>query len=100
MRAEEVVALAAVRALYEEPVIYTGAGLNGEIIGAIPSEERAPPFQGAGSTLRSLSFEVAYSTLPERPRKGNEIVWKGKTYSVDDITEHDDIEAWGLGVQL
>ena len=100
MRAEEVSALAVVRAHYEEPVIYTGAGLNGETIGAIPSEDRAPAFQGAGSTLRSLSFEIAYSTLPERPRKGNEIVWKGKPYSVDDITEHDDIEAWGLGVQL
>lgn len=100
MRAEEVGALAAVRALYEEPVAYTGAGLAGDIIGAIPSEDRAPAFQGAGSTLRTLSFEIAYTSLPTRPRKGDEITWKGKVYSVDDITERDDVEAWALGVQL
>lgn len=99
MRAEEAVAQAAIRALYEEPVEYTGATLIGALIGAIPSEDEAPSFQGAGSTLRSRTFEIAYSTLPGRPRKGDELVWCGKTYSVDDITERDDIDAWVLGVQ-
>lgn len=101
MRAEEAQALAHIRALYEQPVTYTGAGLDGATIGAIPSDTSAPPFQGAGSTLRSLTFEISYSALPERPRKGNVIGgYAGKDWTVDDITERDDLAAWVLGVQL
>lgn len=101
MRAEEALALAAIRALYEEPVTYTGAGLDGETIMAIPSDFAAPAFQGAGSTLRSLTFEIAKSALPERPRKKDEIGgYRGKSWVVDDIAEHDDVDAWVLGVQL
>ncbi len=101
MRAEEAQALAQIRALYEEIVTYTGAGLSGETVGAIPSDTSAPSFQGPGATLRSLTFEIAYSSLPERPRKGNVIGgYAGNDWTVDDITERDDLGAWVLGVQL
>lgn len=99
MRADELAALAAVRAAYEEPVLYTGLGLDSEPIEAIPSFEEAPAFEGAGSTLRTVTFEISYTYLPGKPRKKDLIVHGVNIWKVDDVTERDDIAAWVVVVQ-
>jgi hypothetical protein len=99
MRDHEAAALADIRAAYEEPVIYTGAGLVGATIAAIPSDSAALPFQGPGSTAREVSFEIGQASLPEEPRNGNLIQHGGKNWSVIDITQRDDIAAWVLVVE-
>ncbi|HEV7658829.1 MAG TPA: hypothetical protein VGO55_03185 [Allosphingosinicella sp.] len=99
MRDHEAAALADIRAAYEEPVIYTGAGLDGETIMAIPSDSAALPFQGPGSTAREVSFEIAQALLSEEPRNGNLLQHGANHWSVIDITQRDDVAAWLLVVE-
>lgn len=99
MREDELAALASIRKSYAEPVLYTGLGLDNEPLNAIPSYEQAPAFEGAGSTLRTVTFEIFYSDLPEKPRKKDVIVHGANVWKVDDITERDDIAAWIVVVQ-
>lgn len=99
MRADELSAVETIRAAYEEPVLYTGLGLDSEPIKAIPSFEEAPAFEGAGSTLRTVTFEISYSSLPGKPRKKDLIVHGANSWKVDDVTERDDIAAWVVVVQ-
>lgn len=68
------VAQGAIRAAFGIPVSYTGAGLSAAPLRAIKADVAAPDFQGAGQTLRRISFEVAASDLPLRPGAGNVIV--------------------------
>lgn len=99
MKPHETAALNVVRAAYEEPVTYTGAGLDEEVVMAIPSDSAAMPFQGAGATAREVSFEIAQAALPERPRKGNLIDHGANHWKVNDITQRDDVAAWVLVVE-
>lgn len=93
--------LAAFSAEFGVEVTYTGAGLAGDTITAIPIDDAAPAFQGPGSTLRSLSFEIEKALLPEIPRKGDIIGgFRGRDWKVIERTERDDVEAWILGVEL
>ena len=93
-------AAASIHAAFAEPILYSGAGLSDAEITAVPSDLAAPAFEGAGSTLRTLTFEIPKSLLPLRPRKGDQIRWNSDAYIVDDITERTDVFAWVLGVQL
>ena len=93
--------LAAFSAEFGVEITYTGAGLTAAPITAIPIDDGAPAFQGPGSTLRSLSFEIDKALLPDVPRKGDIIGgFRGRSWKVIERTERDDVEAWILGVEL
>jgi hypothetical protein len=96
MLAHEAAALVAIRGTYEEPVVYTGAGLVGATINAIPSNVGGEPFQGAGETVREQSFEIAKALLPQEPATEETIQHGGKTWEVVNVTERDDVDAWVL----
>lgn len=91
-------ALAAISAMFAEPIIYTGAGLIEEPIVAIKSDAPAGGFNGRGATLRQISFEVAQVLLPSQPEKRDMIQHKGSLWRVTDITRRDDVAAWELVV--
>lgn len=85
------------------PVRYTGAGLTAAAIAAIKSDVPGEPFQGAGKTLRTISFEVRQADLPQDPRKGNTIVeddGAGAAWRVNEVRRRDDNEAWELIVEV
>jgi hypothetical protein len=91
--------IAAIHAAFGEAVVYTGAGLVGATIAAIKSDVPGEPFQGAGATVRHISFEVLQAALPQRPAKGNTLVHGGTTWRVIDIVPRDDVAAWVLSVE-
>ncbi len=98
-------AAADIHAAFADPVIYTGAGLDGATIAAIKHDDAAAAFPGGGSTARHVWFEVRQAHLPDRPGKGNLIVhadpMTGETtrWSVIDRKRRDDIGGWDLTVE-
>jgi len=85
---------------FAKVVQYTGAGLTAGDVKAVKSDQPADPFQGAGSTARMIRFEILKSALPTSPEKGDGIVEiSGLDWSVIDITDRDDIDAWHLIVE-
>ena len=56
-------------AAYADPIIYTGAGLDGATITGTKYDVAADAFQGAGSTARRVWFEVQQGDLPQAPAK-------------------------------
>ncbi|MCK0533406.1 hypothetical protein [Sphingobium agri] len=99
MRPEEEAALADIHAAFSGSVAYTGAGLIGAAIAAVRMEDTAPPFQGAGATLRKVWYEIMQDVLPSEPRKGDQIVDGGAERKVIDVTRRDDLAAWWVVVQ-
>lgn len=101
MLPHEAAAQAAIHAVYAEPILYTGGAFVDEPLTAVPSDMGAPAFQGAGATLRELSFEIPRGSLPFDPDKTHLIfrVNTGETWRVNDITRRDDIGAWVLIVE-
>lgn len=91
----------AIRGLYGEDVVYTGAGLAGEAIKAIWSDGSAPDFSGPGTTARMVSFEIEKAALPLPPRNGDTIlrVATSELWRVNDVTRRDDVGAWLLVVE-
>lgn len=90
---------------FADPIIYTGAGLDGAAITGTKYDVPADAFQGAGSTARRVWFEVQQGDLPQLPGKRNSIrhvdpMTGGDTkWSVIDIARRDDIGAWDLTVE-
>lgn len=80
----------------EEELIYTGAGLTAAPILAIRSDVPALDFDGAGKTLRKITYEIAQADLPERPDKTNTFQHRGHDWKVEDVTKRDDIGKWEL----
>ena len=101
MLPHEAAAQAAIRAVYAEPILYTGGSFDEEPLTGIWSDMDAPAFQGAGATLRELSVEIPLSALPFEPDKDHLItrVNTGETWRANDITRRDDIEAWVVIVE-
>lgn len=100
MTPHEASALAVIRQQYAVEITYTGAGLSGGAITAIPIDESAPSFQGPGETVQSLTFEIAKSLLPGTPRKGDIIGgFRGRDWTVIERTDRDDIGAWLVTVE-
>jgi hypothetical protein len=100
MLAHEAGAQEALRAVYARPVTYTGAGLAGATLLAIKSDVSAEPFQGAGETLRQVTFEVRQADLPVDPARGNTLVEAdGRDWRVIEPRRRDDIAAWELVVE-
>lgn len=98
-------AASGIHAAAADPIIYTGAGLDGAGITGTKYDVPADAFQGAGSTARRVWFEVRQGDLPQAPGKKNSIrhtdQMTGATtlWSVIDITRRDDIGAWDLTVE-
>lgn len=91
--------LATIRRTMREPIFYTGAGVADTPLDAIPSETAAPAFNGPGSTVRMVTFEIAFGALPQRPKKGNLIVHASGRWSVLEILDDSSISAWILTVE-
>lgn len=100
MKPHEAAALAAVADAYGEPVAYSG-GAFAETISAIRSDVSAEAFQGAGSTLREVSYEIRFAALPIgfRPRKGHRIGDATGDWQVLEPRRREDIAAWILIVE-
>lgn len=92
--------LAAIHAEFAEDVTYVGGGVDGEIISAVPSNVPAEAFMHAGDGLRTRSFEVLYSTLPDQPETGDTIIeTNGDQWRVIERQDRDDVLAWVLIVE-
>lgn len=83
-----------------EPIIYTGAGLVEQPLRAVRSDWQAPAFAGAGETLRKITYEIQKQLLPGEPTKRNTFTHRGMRWSVEDITNRDDVDAWELVVSI
>lgn len=96
MQSWEEDALEAIRATWGELVLYTGAGLAEAELIAIPAQDDAPSFHGAGQSLRKQVWEVKQADLPDAPANGNLIqeVVRGWKWRVIDISRLDDVGAW------
>jgi hypothetical protein len=95
----EAAALIAMRAVYAEPVIYTGAGLDAETILSIKSIVPPNEFEGFNGKSRRTCFEIEEGLLPEPPRNGNTILEGGIPWKVIDINPRPDVGAVVLFVE-
>lgn len=96
-------AAARLHARMAKPVAYTGAGLTGDIVAAVKADVSAQSFDRSGQSLREASFEVRKEALPADPGKGNLIAENsgaGRIWSVIDVAERDDVDAWLLTVEI
>ena len=99
MNAGEAAALAAIHAAFAdpEPLVYEQGGVLLEPIRAIWSDDGAAGFQGAGSTLRQITYEIQQADLPERPSKTRDrFTHRGRRWDISDVTRRDDVGAWCL----
>lgn len=88
-------ASAAIDAVFEEPVVYTGGGLPAAAtVPVIWIEDPAPAFMGAGATARKVSCEIRQAGLPSRPAKADRIARAGRVWAPIDVTDLDDIGKW------
>ena len=95
-------AAAEIHAEFAQAIRYTGAGVANKALDAVKANSPAAVFQGAGSTARQTSFEIPYADLPERPGKRDLIVENdgaGRRWSVIDVTDRDDVNAWVVLVE-
>ncbi len=100
MRDTDAMALAAIRAEYEEEVVYSGDDLPAAPMAAIFADAAAMKFQGSGSTLRQISFEIAQSAIPRPPKKGDIILQgNGDRWKANEKRELDDVAAWLIIVE-
>lgn len=86
-----------------KPVAYTGTGLTGGVVKAVKSDEAAQSFHEHGETLREVSFEIRKAALTGNPEEGDLIAedsGAGRIWSVNDIAERDDVDAWKLTVEI
>ncbi len=99
-------AAGAIAAVFGAPVRYHHHRL-GEYIAdvlAIRSDEPAPGFDGAGSSLREITYEIQMSDLaprswgPVEPGRGDIIYDLGREWRVESIVRRDDVRAWSLTV--
>lgn len=97
----------AIHDAFADPITYTGGGLSGAEITAVRGDEEADPFQGPGSTLRRVWFEVMQSDLSSDPANDDAIdeldgvggsPISGRSWTVINVMRRDDVFAWRLTV--
>ena len=91
-----------IHAEFALPIRYTGAGVTNKALDAVKANSPAAVFQGAGSTARQTSFEILCADLPQRPGRRDLIVENdgtGRRWSVIDVTDRDDVNAWVVLVE-
>jgi hypothetical protein len=93
---------AAIDAAFADPdPIYYYDGTNGGYpIRAIRSEQPAQAFDGPGSTLRTISFEISQVDLMNPPRKTDKFHHRGIWCVPENITRRDDIGKFTIVVAL
>ncbi len=101
MNAAEAAALTAIHAAFadSQPVLYIQDGIALPPIRAIWTDAAAAGFEGPGSTLRKLTYEIQQSDLPKRPSKTRDsFTHNAQRWTISDVTRRDDISAWVLVV--
>lgn len=91
--------LADIHAAFAGAVLYTGGGLSAASVSAVPFEDPAPDFQGAGRSARRRWYEIEQGSLPDRPARGDLIVDGVNSWSVIEVVLRDDIGAYELSVE-
>lgn len=89
---------AAISAVFADPepiIYYQGASATGPFP-AIRSIQAAPDFPGSGATARETSYEIGFDKLAVRPKNGDTITHRGRTWRVGDVTDLEDVRAWKL----
>lgn len=81
-----------------DPITYVQGGGALPPFRAIRSEEAAPTFEGAGRTLRTISYEIQQADLPIRPVVGDTLDHRGRRWRVGDVTTLADVGAWQVVV--
>lgn len=82
-----------------EPIIYTQDSVVLAPISVITTDDAAAGFEGAGSTLRKLTYEIKQIDLPKRPSKVRDsFTHHGRRWEISDVVQRDDIGAWLLVV--
>lgn len=96
----EAAALDAIHAAFadREPLFYIQAGAILPAFTAIRSERKAPAFEGAGSSLRTIAWEIRKVDVPVRPRTNEVFTHRGRRWRVGDVTTMDDVAAWEVVV--
>ncbi|WP_168844864.1 hypothetical protein [Sphingomonas sp. S2M10] len=88
-------AAADIRAASPDTVMYTGGGLTQPIeIRVIWTDAPGDPFQGPGSTTRTVTAEIACADLPERPARSDRLERDGITWQPKQATYDDNVDAW------
>ena len=83
-----------------ESLLYFGAGLVRKPLSGIRMVDPAQSFDGAGSTLRQISYEVCQADFEGDPRVGDHFTHRGRRWNVQDVTRRDDIGKWVLVVNI
>jgi hypothetical protein len=95
VNAAEAAALASIDAVFEETVIYTGGGLTVPTpIPVVWSDMPGESFQGAGNTTRTITAEIRYSLLAQRPAKADRIARDGKLWKPIQVADRDEMARW------
>jgi hypothetical protein len=94
MNAAEAAALAAIDAVYAEPVTYVADGFKAKPLMVVWSDVAGDPFQGAGNTVRIVSAEIYQSDLSGRPAKADRLIREGVHWQPIDVTKRDDLGKW------
>lgn len=75
-----------------DPIIYTGAGLVAAALPAIRSDGAAPSFEGAGATLRQITYEMAQGLFPQTPETDEDtFTHRGRVWSVCQVERVEDV---------
>lgn len=100
MSPAETAAIAAIYDVYADPqpILYVQDSVTLDPIRAIWSDDAAAGFEGVGSTLRKLTYEIRQVDVPKRPSKRDSFTHNGRRWEITDITQRDDVGAWSLVV--
>lgn len=91
---------AAIHSAFAVSVTYTGGGLSGETVDAVPIDIAAEPFLGGGSSARTRTFEIREASFSSDPANNDIVVDAEGSWRVIDVTRHRGIEAWHLSAEL
>ena len=93
-------ASAAIDAVFADPeaIVYTGGGLVAAPVKAIRLDLDAPEFDGVGSTLPRIVYEVAFAAFPGEPKKPDFFTHRGRRWNIQQAQRRDDVGKWRLDV--
>lgn len=90
-------AAAVIDAAFAETVTYTGGGLPAPTkITVVWSDMPGDAFQGPGNTTRTVSCEIRYGKLPQRPKKADRITRNGSDWKPNQVSDDDTVGAWNV----
>lgn len=88
-------AAAAIRAQSPDIVTYTGGGLTQPTdIRVIWTDAPGDPFQGPGNTTRTVSMEIPFDALPQRPSKADRATRNGVSWAPQQVANDENVAAY------